>query len=85
MWDGTFHAEGHAHTYARRLRHTWRKGIGPVALEQAVQLLGRHNRPVHWAGHICDGAWIFMLFLTEDGGALVTYTGVRRVGEESPL
>jgi hypothetical protein len=41
----------------------------------SAQLLGRHDQPVH-LGQItaADQAWIFMLFLTEDGDALVAST-----------
>lgn len=81
VWDGTCPIEWHAHTYARRLRHTRRKGIETLGLERAVQLLGRHDQPVR-LGQVtaADRAWIFMLFLTEDGGALMACTGVRRAG-----
>ncbi|MBT2389919.1 hypothetical protein J7E87_10900 [Streptomyces sp. ISL-1] len=81
VWDGTWPAEFHARTYARRLRHTRRKGIETLGLERAVQLLGQHDQPVR-LGQVtaADRAWIFMLFLTEDGGALVACTGVRRAG-----
>ncbi|GGM02491.1 hypothetical protein GCM10010129_52260 [Streptomyces fumigatiscleroticus] len=85
VWDGAFPAEWCARTYARRLRNTRRKGVDTVGLERAVQLLGRHDQPVR-LGQITavDAAWIFMLFLTEDSGALVACTGVRRVGGQSP-
>ncbi|MEV5428515.1 hypothetical protein [Streptomyces sp. NPDC052701] len=86
VWDGTFPAEWHARTYARRLQHTQRKGIETLGLERAVQFLRQHDQPVR-LGRItaADGTWIFMLFLTEDGGALVACTGVRRSSEQSPL
>lgn len=82
VWDGASPAESHARTYARRLRHTRRKGIETLGLERAVQLLGRHDQAVR-LGQVtaADGAWMFMLFLTEDGGALVACTGVRQAGE----
>jgi len=85
-WDGTVPAEWLARTYARRLRSTRRKGVETVGLERAVHLLGGHDQPVR-LGRVTatDGAWVFMLFLTEDGGALVACTGVRRAGGPSPL
>ncbi|MFJ7968779.1 hypothetical protein [Streptomyces sp. NPDC096324] len=86
VWDGAVPAERLAGIYARRIRHTRRKGIETLGLERAVQLLGRHDKLVR-LGQITavDRAWIFMLFLTEDGGALVACTGVRQPGEQSPL
>ncbi|MFD3616814.1 hypothetical protein ACFWWT_16545 [Streptomyces sp. NPDC058676] len=82
VWDGTCPAEWHARTYARRLRHTRRKGIETLGLERAVRLLGRHDQPVR-LGQVtaADGTWLFMLFLAEDGGELVACTGVRQAGE----
>ncbi|MFF4862988.1 hypothetical protein ACFY3J_14875 [Streptomyces sp. NPDC001231] len=82
VWDGTVPAEWHARTHTRRLRPTRRKGIETLGLERAVQLLVQHDQPVR-LGQVtaADGAWIFMLFLTEDDGALVACTGVRRAGE----
>ncbi|MFC8596336.1 hypothetical protein ACFWXA_24685 [Streptomyces atroolivaceus] len=79
VWDGTYPAGLHARTYARRLRHTRRRGIETVGLERAVRLLDRHDQPVR-LGRItaAGGAWSFMLFLTEDGDTLVACTGVRR-------
>ncbi|MFJ2394860.1 hypothetical protein ACIOTI_19170 [Streptomyces sp. NPDC087843] len=86
VWDGTPPAEPLARIYARRLRHTRRKGIETLGLDRAVQLLGRHDQPVR-LGQVTavDRAWIFMLFLTEDGGTLVACTGVRQTGEQAPL
>ncbi|MGW3819188.1 hypothetical protein [Streptomyces sp. NPDC005046] len=82
VWDGTWPAELHARTYARRRRHTRRRGIETVGLERAVQRLDRHAKPVR-LGQVtaADRSWIFMLFLTADGSALVACTGVRRTGE----
>jgi hypothetical protein len=79
VWNGTTSAESLARIYGRRLRHTRRKGIETLGLERAVQLLGRHDQPVR-LGQVkaADGAWVFMLFLTEDGSALVACTGVRQ-------
>lgn len=82
VWKGTWPAEFHARTYARRLRHTQRRGIETLGLERAVQLLGRHDQPVR-LGQVAaaDRSWFFMLFLTADGGALVACTGVRQTGK----
>lgn len=79
IWEGTTAAEPLALVYGRRLRHTSRRGVETVNLERAVELLGRHQQPVR-LGQIraTDGAWTFMLFLTEDGSRLITCTGVRR-------
>ncbi|WP_436956587.1 hypothetical protein [Streptomyces sp. SudanB182_2057] len=79
IWDGTPAAESLAHIYARRLRHTRRRGIETTNLAHAVDLLGRHQHPVR-LGQIraADSAWTFMLFLTEDGSRLIACTGVRR-------
>ncbi|AJP02928.1 hypothetical protein TU94_17040 [Streptomyces cyaneogriseus subsp. noncyanogenus] len=79
VWDGTTAAELLAHVYARRLRHTRRRGIETTNLAHAVSLLGQHQLPIR-LGQIraVDGSWTFMLFLTEDGSRMVTCTGVRR-------
>ncbi|MGC5003943.1 hypothetical protein [Streptomyces sp. DT203] len=51
-----------------------------------VQLLREHGRPVR-VGMIdsADRTWWFLLFLTEDGSALVACAGVQRIAKESPL
>ncbi|MFE2094897.1 hypothetical protein [Streptomyces sp. NPDC059460] len=61
-------------------------GVEPLGLERAVQLLREYDRPVR-VGMIdsADRAWYFLLFLTEDGSALVACAGVQQVVEESPL
>ncbi|MGW1494944.1 hypothetical protein [Streptomyces sp. NPDC002402] len=53
------------------------QGIETLGLERATKLLGRHDKPVR-LGQVmaADGSWVFMLFLTEDGSALVACTGV---------
>ncbi len=86
VWDRTVPAERHAGVYARRLRRVRLKGIEPLGLERAVELLRQHGRPVR-GGMIesADRTWTFLLFLTEDGSALVACAGVQRVVEESPL
>ncbi|MEU4151816.1 hypothetical protein [Streptomyces sp. NPDC026659] len=79
VWDGTTPAQVLAHTYARRLRLTRRDGTATLGLERAVGLLTGHGGPVR-LGRIdsVDGAWIYMLLLTEDAADLVACTGVRR-------
>ncbi|MGW2936868.1 hypothetical protein ACWDA7_34575 [Streptomyces sp. NPDC001156] len=86
VWDGILPAERHARTFAIRLRYMRRKGIETQGLDRAVQLLGRHDQPVR-VGQItaADRTWIFTLFLTEDGSALVACAGVRQAGEQAPL
>ncbi|PWS47218.1 hypothetical protein DLE01_31695 [Streptomyces sp. FT05W] len=82
VWDGASPAESYARVYARRLRYTRREGVETVGLEQAVQRLGEHDRPVS-LGKVtaADRSWVFMLFFTEDGGSLVACTGVRKAVE----
>ncbi|MBN0049265.1 hypothetical protein JS756_35440 [Streptomyces actuosus] len=79
VWEGTTSAESLARIYGRRLRYTLGKGIETSGLEQAVQRLDRHGRPVR-LGQIraADGSWVFMLFLEQDGDAMVACTGVRQ-------
>ncbi|QKW01697.1 hypothetical protein [Streptomyces sp. NA02536] len=79
VWEGTTASEPLALIYGRRLRHTRRRRVETQNLAGAVELLGRHQRPVR-LGQIraTDGSWTFMLFLTEDGGRLIACTGVRR-------
>ncbi|MET9128020.1 hypothetical protein [Streptomyces sp. NPDC004528] len=82
VWDGTTSAESLARIYGRRLRHTLRKGIETTGLEQAVQRLDRHRQPVRLGQMAADGSWVFMLFLDQDGSALVACTGVRQTPPE---
>ncbi|WP_406069373.1 hypothetical protein OG372_16475 [Streptomyces sp. NBC_01020] len=79
VWDGAPSADSLARIYGRRLRYTQRAGTHTLGLERAVQLLGRHDRPVR-LGQVraADGTWVFILFLTEDASALVACTGVRQ-------
>ncbi|MEU6242885.1 hypothetical protein [Streptomyces sp. NPDC047024] len=79
VWNGTTPAQPLAHTYARRLRLTRRDGTETLGLERAVRLLAGRGGPVR-LGRIdsVDGAWIYTLFLTEDGTDLVACTGVRQ-------
>ncbi|MGF0170199.1 hypothetical protein ACQF36_06615 [Streptomyces sp. Marseille-Q5077] len=83
VWDGTTSPESLARIYGRRLKHTIRKGIETSGLEQAVQRLARHDRPVR-LGQIraADGSWVFMLFLDQDSSVLVACTGVRQTSPE---
>ncbi|MFZ3573301.1 hypothetical protein ACOKM5_40865 [Streptomyces sp. BH097] len=82
VWGGASSSEAYAHIYARRLRHTQRRGTRTLGLERAVQLLREHHGSV-CLGHIvaADGAWAFMLFLSEDAESLVACTGVQRAVE----
>ncbi|MFE5736169.1 hypothetical protein [Streptomyces celluloflavus] len=72
-------AKSLAQVYKRRLLHTRRKGIETLGLERAVQILDRYDQAVR-LGQVkaADGAWTFMPYLAEDGGALVACTGVRQ-------
>lgn len=85
VWDGTTSTESLAAVYGRRLRHTLRRGIETSGLARAVQRLDLYGRPVR-LGQIrtVDGSWIFMLFLDEDGSALVACTGVRQTQPGPP-
>ncbi|WP_432098350.1 hypothetical protein [Streptomyces sp. WAC 04229] len=45
-----------------------------------MQRLDRHRRPVRLRRiRAADGSWVFMLFLDEQGSALVARTGVRQM------
>lgn len=79
VWDGTTSAKSLAAIYARRLRHTLRRGIETSGLARAVQRLDLYGQPVR-LGQItaADRPWIFMLFLDEEGSRLVACTGVRQ-------
>ncbi|MYQ45047.1 hypothetical protein GTW40_08245 [Streptomyces sp. SID4985] len=79
IWEGTTPAQPLARTYARRLRLTHRRGTETFGLERAVRLLAGHGGPVR-LGRIdsVDGAWIYMVFITEVDKELLACTGVRR-------
>ncbi|TGN84057.1 hypothetical protein E5082_12205 [Streptomyces griseoluteus] len=79
VWDGATSAKSLATIYARRLRHTLRRGIETHGLARAVQRLDLYGRPVR-LGQVtaADRSWIFMLFLNEDGSTLVACPGVRQ-------
>ncbi|MFI1649321.1 hypothetical protein ACH4XT_20610 [Streptomyces avidinii] len=81
----TAHPAGrHAGVFGHRLRRMRMHGVEPLGLERAVQLLGEHGRPVR-VGLIdsADRTWHFLLFLTEDGSALVACAGWQLVGSPS--
>jgi hypothetical protein len=67
-----------AGTYRRRLRLTLRTGQATLELGGAVERLTESEYPVR-LGQITspDGAWVYMLFLTEDAGSLVACTAAR--------
>ncbi len=78
-WDTTHPAERHAGVFARRLRRMRLRGVEPLGLERMVQLLREHGRPVR--GGLIDSAdekWTFLVFLTEDGSALVACARLQR-------
>ncbi|MGW2015601.1 hypothetical protein [Streptomyces sp. NPDC001927] len=79
-------ARQHAGVFNRRLQRMRMHGLEPLGLERAVQLLREHGRPVH-VGLIdsADRTWTSLLFLTEDGSALVACASWLRVGKGSPL
>nr|WSX50740.1 hypothetical protein OG409_18390 [Streptomyces sp. NBC_00974] len=74
--DGVQPAERHAGVFAIRLRRMRLHGVEPLGLERAVRLLREHAHPVR-VGRIdsVDRTWWFLLFLTEDGRALVACAG----------
>lgn len=86
VWGDVACARSLTRVYDRRLRRTRRTGQETVGLEQAVQLLSQHDQPIH-LGQVNspDGSWIFMLFLTEDGGKLVACTGVKQRSQRASL
>ncbi|KAB1985259.1 hypothetical protein F8144_27200 [Streptomyces triticiradicis] len=66
----------HAGVFDRRLRRMRMHGLEPLGLERAVRLIREHGRPVR-TGLIdpADRTWTTLLFLTEDGSALVACAG----------
>lgn len=66
----------HAGVFNRRLQRMRSHGLEPLGLERAVQLVREHGLPVR-TGLIdsADRTWTTLLFLTEDGGALVACAG----------
>ncbi|MFD5636322.1 hypothetical protein ACFWJM_19645 [Streptomyces sp. NPDC127077] len=66
----------HAGVFKGRLQRMRMHGLEPLGLERAVQLVSEHGRPVR-TGLIdsADRTWTTLLFLTEDGSALVACAG----------
>ncbi|MGW8874799.1 hypothetical protein [Streptomyces mirabilis] len=78
----------HAGVFKGRLQRMRKHGLEPLGLERAVQLVREHGRPVR-TGLIdsADRTWTTLLFLTEDGSALVACAGwpLPLVAREPPL
>ncbi|MGW0168827.1 hypothetical protein ACWDWT_27190 [Streptomyces sp. NPDC003343] len=68
----------HAGVFKGRLQRMRKHGLEPLGLERAIQLVSEHDRPVR-TGMIdsADRTWTTLLFLTEDGSALVACAGWR--------
>ncbi|MET9593638.1 hypothetical protein ABZY45_22335 [Streptomyces sp. NPDC006516] len=66
----------HTGVFGLRLRRMRRHGLEPLGLERAVRLVREQGRPVR-TGLIdaVDRSWTTLLFLTEDGSALVACAG----------
>jgi hypothetical protein len=84
--DSAHPADRHAGVFKHRLQRMRMRGLEPLGLERAVQLLSEHGRPVR-VGLIdsADRTWASLLFLTEDGSALVACASWQLVAKESPL
>ncbi|MGW7430487.1 hypothetical protein ACWGIN_13165 [Streptomyces sp. NPDC054861] len=66
----------HAGVFKRRFQRMRMYGLEPLGLERAVQLVREHGRPVRTGMiHSADRTWTTLLFLTEDGNALVACAG----------
>lgn len=78
----------HAGVFKGRLQRMRKRGFEPLGLERAVQLVREHGQPVR-TGLIdsADRTWFTLLFLTEDGSALVACAGwpLPLVAREPPL
>ncbi|MCT9011844.1 hypothetical protein [Streptomyces rhizosphaerihabitans] len=78
----------HAGVFKGRLQRMRMHGLEPLGLERAVQLIREHGQPVR-TGLIdsADRTWTTLLFLTEDGSALVACAGwpLPLVVREPPL
>ncbi|MFJ9075617.1 hypothetical protein ACIRO3_10215 [Streptomyces sp. NPDC102278] len=86
VWeDGTLSSETQARRYANRRGSLRRRGIETLGLERAVQLFRERDQPLR-LGKITsvDRSRVFMLFLTEDGSALVACIGGHRPDEHPP-
>ncbi|MEV5802244.1 hypothetical protein [Streptomyces collinus] len=78
----------HAGVFSRRLQRMRMRGFEPPGLERAVQLIREYGRPVRTALIDPDNRTRFtLLFLTEDGSALVACVSWPRplVAWEPPL
>jgi hypothetical protein len=66
----------HAGVFKHRLQRMRMHGLEPLGLERAVQLIREHGLPVR-TGFVdsADRTWTTLLFLTEDGSALVACAG----------
>ncbi|WP_228994598.1 hypothetical protein [Streptomyces sp. DH8] len=66
----------HVGVYRHRLQRMRMHGIEPPGLERAVRLVREQGRPVR-TGMIdaVDRSWVTLLFLTEDGEALLACAG----------
>ncbi|MEU1189773.1 hypothetical protein [Streptomyces sp. NPDC005859] len=78
----------HAGVFSRRLQRMRMRGFEPLGLERAVQLIREYGRPVRTA--LIDPGnrpRFTLLFLTEDGSALVACVSWPRplVARKSPL
>ncbi|MFJ3922649.1 hypothetical protein [Streptomyces sp. NPDC090022] len=84
-WATAAPAGQHAGVFARRLRRMRLHGVEPLGLEQMVQLLREHDRPVR-GGMIdtVDQKWSFLFYFTEDRSALVACARLQRWVEQSP-
>ncbi|WP_030547852.1 hypothetical protein [Streptomyces exfoliatus] len=85
-FDTTQPSGQHAGVFSRRLQRARLRGVEPLGLERAVQLLREHGRPVR--GGMIDSAdqkGSFVFYLTEDGSALVACFRLQRWSERSPL
>ncbi|MEU9581049.1 MULTISPECIES: hypothetical protein [Streptomyces] len=69
-------ANVHAGVFKHRLQRMRMHGLEPLGLERAVQLLSELGQPVR-TGMIdsADRTWTTLLFITEDGSALVACAG----------
>ncbi|WP_435057369.1 hypothetical protein [Streptomyces sp. bgisy060] len=66
----------HAGVFRHRLQRMRMHGLEPLGLERAVRLIREQDRPVRTGLiHAADRTWVTLLFLTEDGSALVACAG----------
>ncbi|MFF4249085.1 hypothetical protein ACFYY2_32140 [Streptomyces sp. NPDC001822] len=74
--DGAQPVGQHAGVFNRRLQRMRKRGLEPLGLERAVRLIRGHGQPVR-TGLIdaADRTCTTLLFLTEDGSALVACAG----------